>query len=125
MGLDLETLIHRLATPSDEGHNARRDFNQDFRVTLTVGEALVATVERPSLGQIDQYDAKGFEETVPERQNFTVRGKVRQVVPLRRIVHLDFSYFEVAAELWANSLAHGAVYEPLLLEPEMPFGSLR
>ncbi len=125
LGLDLETLIHRLATSSAEGCRTRRAFDQDFRVTLTVSEALVATVERPSLGQIDQYDAKRFEETVPERQNFTLRRRVRQVVPLRRIVHLDFSYFEVAAELWADSLAHGVVYEPSLLEAEMPFGSLR
>lgn len=125
LGLDLEGLIHRLATPSAEGRYARREFPQDFRVTLTVGEALVATVERPSLGYIDQYDAKGFEETAPERQIFTLRGKVRQVVPLRRIVHLDFSYFEVAAELWADSLAHGVVYEPSLLEADMPLSSLR
>jgi len=116
LALDLESLINLLARPSDQERQIRYAFDGDFRVILTVGEALVATVERPSLKLVNEYDAKGFEPEPPKEQTFCLQGRRRQAVPLRRIVHLDFSYFEVAAALWADSLAHGAIYEPSLLE---------
>lgn len=117
LALDLESLIDLLAKPSDREQSIRCAFDQDFRVTLTVGEAVVATVERPSLPQVDQYDAKSLVKDLPETQTFRLLGRLCRAIPMRRIVHLDFSYFEVAAELWADSLAYGAVYQPSLSEP--------
>lgn len=105
LGEALVGLVEALGRQNDQSQRLRSAYSDDFRVTLTVGEALVATVERPSLEIIDEYDAKGL-LTPPEPRTFELGGLRRTVVPLRRIVHLDFVYFEVAADLWADSLAH-------------------
>lgn len=117
LGLDGETLINLLAIPSEQEQLVRREFAGDFRITLTVGEALLATVERPAHGMVDVYSAKVAFGDTTERPSFNLRGVRRPIIPLRRIAHLDFVYFEVAAELWADSLAHGAIYQPSLLDP--------
>jgi len=115
LGLDLESLIDRLAGSSEEARKFRLVAPGRFRVTLVVGEALVATVEDTETRQIDQYDAKG-PRTPAGGQTFLFQGKEREVVPLRRVVHLEFAHFELAAALWADSLKHGAVYTPSLLD---------
>jgi hypothetical protein len=119
LGLDLDGLINFLARPSAREREMRLRYSKDFRVTLVVGEALIATVAAPvkkaKVVQVDQYDAKGS-HTPAGGQTFLFQGKKREVVPLRRWVHLEFAHFELAAELWADSLKHGAVYTPSLLD---------
>ena len=115
LGLDLDGLINRLAGSSDEARKFRMVAPGRFRVALVVGEALVARVEDLETGQVDQYDAKGRHST-PGGQTFRFQGQERQVVPLRRVAYLEFAHFELAAELWADSLKHGAVYTPSLLD---------
>ncbi len=119
LGLDLEGLINFLARPSAKERAMRLRYHKDFRVTLDVGEALMATVAAPvqkvGLVQVDKYDAKG-KHTSAGGQTFLFQGKKREVVPLRRVVHLEFAHFELAAELWADSLKHGVVYTPSPLD---------
>ena len=81
-------------------------------VTLTVGEASLATVS--CTGRlVDEYDARGRQEPT-ERQLFRVPGREREIriEPLRRTARLAASHFDIAAELWADSMAHGAVWQP-------------
>ena len=115
LGLDLEGLVNFLARPSAKQRKMRLVFPQNFRVTLVVGEALVATVEDTATGRVDQYDAKG-QHTADEGQTFRVLGVEHEVVPLRRIATLEFAHFELAAALWADSLRRGAVYTPSFLD---------
>ncbi len=120
LGLDLEGFIHFLARSSARERAMRLRYQEDFRVSLVVGEALMATVAAPvkeaGMVQVDQYDAKG-PHTSAGGQTFLFQGKKREVVPLLRWVHLEFAHFELAAELWADSLKHGAVYTPSLSDP--------
>jgi len=116
LGLDLDGLINRLAGFSDEARKFRMVAPGRFRVALVVGEALVARVEDLETGQVDQYDAKG-PHTPTGGRTFLFQGKKREVVPMHRWGHLEFAHFELAAELWADSLKHGAVYTPSLSDP--------
>jgi hypothetical protein len=106
---DLEHVIDRYAR---DPRLLRRRLDQDFWVTLTVGEALDATVRRTHK-LVDQYDARVAEE-LTERQLFRVPGREREIriEPLRRTAQLASSHFEIAGELWADSMAHGAVWQP-------------
>jgi hypothetical protein len=105
---DLELVIDRWAKEPQ----LRQRLDQDFWVTLTVGIASVATVSRTH-GLIDEYDARRPEE-LTERQLFRVPGREREIriEPLRRTARLSSSHFDIAAELWADSMAHGAVWQP-------------
>ena len=118
LGLDLESLIDFLARPHAQNKNIRGAFDGDFQVTLVVGEALVATVERPSMGRVDSYDAKPWlSDKQTPRPIIVIQGRSQPVVPLRRIGRLNFSHFEVAAELWADSLSRGADLHPFASGP--------
>ena len=102
---DLERVIDRWAKSPQ-----LRD--GDLSVTLTVGVASVATVRRA--GEVLEYDARDVEEAATARQPFRVPGREREILikPLLRTARLEASHFEIAAELWADSLAHGAVWQP-------------
>lgn len=119
LGLDLEGLVDFLARPSEKERDMRRRWSESFGVTLVVGEALMATVtaavSKTGPLQVDHYDAKG-QHTTDGGQTFPFQGRERPVVPLRRVVHLGFAHFELAAALWADSLKHGAVYTSSLLD---------
>jgi hypothetical protein len=91
----------------------RQNVDQDFWVTLTVGIASVATVGRKDPQLSVEYDARGPEELM-ERQLFRVPGREREIAvePLLRTARLSSRHFDIAAELWADSMAHGAVWQP-------------
>jgi len=115
LGPALDNLIDVLARPSELAREVRQAFTGSFRVKLIVGEALEAIVEDTATGRKCRYDAKN-RHTIDGGQTFRFQGREWQVVPLQRVATLEFAHFELAAKLWADSLKHGAVYEPSLLD---------
>lgn len=113
LGPALDNLIDVLAHPSEEERAVRRAFTGSLRVTLVVGEALEVVVQDIATQRRVHYDAKS-NSTPAGGKTFRFQGRDRQVVPLRRVATLEFAHFELAAELWADSLKHGAVYTPSL-----------
>jgi hypothetical protein len=110
---DMELIIDLLAKPSAKEQRLRERLDQDFWLTLTVGEALLATVNRTG-GPVDEYDARDYVEEPRPTPLFRVHGREREIriEPLRRTAQLTFSHFQIAGELWADSMAHGAAWQP-------------
>ena len=109
---DMELIIDILAKPSPAERRLREWLSQDFWLTLIVGEASHVTVH--CAGKlVAEYDARGHHEPATT-QLFRVPGREREIriEPLRRTARLGLSHFEIAAELWADSMAHGAVWQP-------------
>lgn len=116
LGPALDNLIDVLGRQSEKARAVRQAFAESFQVTLIVGEALEAVVEDTATCRKVHYDAKAH-HTSHGGQTFRLHGKEWQIEPLRRVATLKFAHFELAAELWADSLKRGAVYKASLLEP--------
>lgn len=114
LGLDLDGLVNLLARPSENERRWRRVGPGRFRVSLVVGEALLAKVEDLVDGRVDLY--KPHDPDAVGGQTFRLLGQERETTPFQRWAHLEFAHFDIAAALWADSLKHGAVYTPSLLD---------
>ena len=117
LGPGLYSLVDFLARPSAEEREMRARWRGVFRVTFVVGGGrLGAVVEDRETTHLDVYSAEG-PQPPPDKHTFRLHGKDFPVVPMQRIVHLEFAHFELAAELWRDSLQRGAVYTPSALDP--------
>jgi hypothetical protein len=119
LGLDLDGLVDCLARPSDKAQEIRHKWSGSFLVTLFVGDPMPVRVENIVTNQLDLYyptRSAGQGELTGD-ETFQFQKVKYPVTPLYRTVHLRLAHFEIAAALWADSLKHGAVYKPSLLDP--------
>jgi len=119
LGLDLDGIVDCLARPSIEADKMRGKLSGSLVITLFVGDPMPVRVENNEPYQLDlYYPERPIEQyDLIDEESFQFQGRKYPVTPLYREVRLRLAHFELAAALWADSLKHGAVYKPSLLDP--------
>ena len=124
LGRDFDSIIDCLGRGGEAAEELRHALGDRFMVTMTVGEIAPALVEITPLPDADANTPHQIDIYYPYRPSeecppltYQYQGKDYPLAMLQRVVRFNLAHFELMGLLWADSLKHGAVYNPSPLDP--------